>query len=72
MRYYLHTHKKTTMPWFEIIGVDLFADLSPQTYTDHPVWGFVIPQVEEPSDTDLVQRAQEMKQELDKGKPPAK
>jgi hypothetical protein len=69
VRYYLHTHRKTTTPWFETIGIDLFADLSPQTYVDHQVWAFAIPQVEEPSEKDLIQRARDMKADLEK--PPA-
>ena len=74
VRYYLHTHRTTTTPWYETIGIDLFADLSPQTYVDHQVWAFAIPQVEEPSDsegikradTELIQRARDLKLELDK------
>lgn len=79
VRYYLHTHRQTVTPWFETIGVDLFADLSPQTYVDHQVWAFAIPEVEEPTDpeavkradADLIKRAQDMKVELDKGHSPA-
>jgi hypothetical protein len=79
VRYYLHTHRQTVTPWFETIGVDLFADLSPQTYVDQQVWAFVIPEVEEPTDpdaikradADLIKRAQDMKVELDKGHAPA-
>src|SRR5437868_726610 len=66
VRYYLHTHRKTNIPWYEIIGIDLFAELSPQTYTDQQLWAFAIPQVEEPTDDQLVQRARDMKIELDK------
>jgi hypothetical protein len=66
VRYYLHTHRKTTIPWYETIGIDLFAELSPQTYTDHEVWAFAIPQVEEPPDKELIERARQMKLELDK------
>lgn len=75
VRYYLHTHRITTTPWYETIGVDLFADLSPQTYVDHQVWAFAIPEVEEPSDpdaikrwdADLIKRARELKPESEKG-----
>ncbi len=64
--YYLHTHMKTTTPWFEQIGVDLFTETSPAKFTDEQVWAFAIPQVAEPTDADLVARANQLKGELDK------
>ncbi len=32
--YYIHTHRKTVTPWYEFLGIDLFAELSPVTYKD--------------------------------------
>jgi hypothetical protein len=69
VRYYLHTHRATNAPWYEFIGVDLFAELSPQTYVDHQVWAFAIPEVAEPPDDQLIQRARDMKVELDRPPP---
>ena len=63
-RYYLHTHKKTTTPWFEFIGMDLIAQILPIQFKDEQVWAFVIPEVVEPTDEELLQRAQELKNQL--------
>ena len=64
--YYLHTSKTTTIPWFEIFGVDLFAELLPIPFKDEQVWAFPVPAVTEPTDDDLIARARSMKGELDK------
>jgi len=72
VRYYLHTHRKTVMPWYEFFGADLVADLSPGTIKDEQLWAFEIPEVVEPADTDLIERARTMKLELDKVQAPAK
>jgi hypothetical protein len=77
-RYYLHTHKRTHAPIFQLIPIDLFADILPFTFTDHQVWAFPIPEVQEPTDAALIQRARDLKAQLDtpeplqnKKKPPA-
>lgn len=63
-RYYLHTHKKTTTPWFDIVGIDLFAELAPVEFKDEQVWAFEIPEVVEPTDEELIQRARDLQQNL--------
>ena len=68
-RYYLHTHKKTDVPWFETIGVDLFAELSPAQFKDEKIWAFELPEVVEPTDQEHVKRANELKTELGKEGP---
>jgi PEGA domain len=64
-RYYLHTHKQTKTPAFEIIPIDLFAELLPVTFKDEQIWAFPIPEVQEPKDGDLIQRARDIKGTLD-------
>ena len=79
-RYYLHTHKRTETPWFEYIPMDLFAELLPVKFKDEQVWGFVVPEVSEPTDVeqikkadaDLIQRAQELKGRLNTTRPALK
>jgi hypothetical protein len=63
-RYYLHTHKKTNTPWFDWLGVDLFTELAPAEFKDEQVWAFDIPEVVEPTDEELIQRARDMQQQL--------
>jgi hypothetical protein len=71
-RYYLHTHQKTEVPWFSVIPLDLFAELTPVPFKDEQVWAFSIPQVpEEPADA-VIERAHRLKTELEASKPGAK
>lgn len=70
VRYYLHTHKKTTMPWFEIIGVDLFAEVLPVPFKQEEIWAFPIPEVVEPTDEELIKRAHELKGQLEDSRVP--
>ena len=67
-RWYLHTHKKTTTPWFEWVGIDLFAQLIPLQFKDEQVWAFAVPEVKEPPDSELIDRAKALKADLDKEK----
>ncbi len=64
-RYYLHTDKKTVTPWFEIIPIDLFAELWPGQFKDEQVWAFPVPEVVEPTDAELLERAKELKGQLE-------
>ncbi len=64
-RYYLHTHKQTVTPAFEIVPLDFFAALLPVTFKDEQVWAFPIPEVQEPKDDVLIQRARDLKGTLD-------
>ena len=66
-RYYLHTHKKTETPWFETIGVDLLAELLPVPFVDEQVWAFPVPEVVEPTDEQLIERARQLKESLGEG-----
>jgi hypothetical protein len=66
-RYYLHTHKKTEIPWFQVIPMDLVAQLSPGTFTDEQVWAFEIPEVVEPSNAEVIERARELKARAGQG-----
>jgi PEGA domain len=65
-RWYLHTHKQTQIPWYEIFGIDLFAELLPVQLKDEQVWAFDVPEVKSDPDAEVIQRAQELKGELDK------
>lgn len=64
-RFYLHTHKKTVTPWFETLGVDLFAELWPGELKDEQVWAFAVPEVEQVPDAELIERARQMKEQLE-------
>jgi hypothetical protein len=68
-RYYLHTHKKTKTPWYETVGVDLLAELSPAKLVDEQVWAFDVPEVVEPTDEELIQRARELQEQLQGPRP---
>jgi hypothetical protein len=63
-RYYLHTHQKTKTPWFDTLGIDLFTELAPTEFKDEQVWAFELPEVVEPTDEDLIQRARSMQEQL--------
>jgi len=66
--YELHTHMNTSTPWFQWVGVDLFTEVSPGDFKDKQVWAFQIPEVPNPTDAELVTRANQLKGELDKEK----
>jgi len=70
-RYYLHTHKKTTTPWFEFIPMDLVAELLPVPFKDEQVWAFPIPEVVEPTDPELIDRARELRGDVERTGPKA-
>ncbi|HVT80140.1 MAG TPA: PEGA domain-containing protein [Phycisphaerae bacterium] len=70
VRYYLHTHKRTTTPWFETIGVDLFAEILPIPFKQEEIWAFPVPEVTEPADDDLIKRARAMKDQLESSRVP--
>jgi len=65
VRYYLHTHRQTVTPWFDIIPLDLAAELLPVEFKDEQVWAFLIPEVQEPTDKELIERARALKAQLD-------
>jgi PEGA domain len=68
-RYYLHTHRYTKTPVFEIIPIDLVAQLLPIKFVDHQIWAFPVPEVHEPADDVVIQRARDLKAELDAPEP---
>jgi hypothetical protein len=49
---------------YQWIGIDLFAELLPVRFTDEQVWAFDIPQVVEPTNEELIERAHELKERL--------
>ena len=69
VRYYLHTHHKTLTPWYDIIPLDLIAELLPWRIEDEQVWGFVIPEMKEPTDAELIRRATELKAQMNTAVP---
>jgi hypothetical protein len=70
VRYYLHTHQKTAAPWYEIIPLDLIAELLPVRIQDEQVWAFRVPEVQAPTDAELFQRARALKAQMDSEIPP--
>jgi len=68
-RYYLHTHQSTDVPWFQWIPIDLFTELLPMQFKDEKVWAFTIPEVKNPPEQELIQRAREAKASLDQPEP---
>ena len=64
-RYFLHTHQKINPAPSQWIGIDLLAELVPWTVTDEKTLAFTIPQVVQPTDEELLQRAAELKARLD-------
>ncbi len=63
--YFLHTHQRAKAPWFEFIGVDLLAEILPVQFKDEKVWAFPVPEVAQPTDDELIERARELKGALD-------
>ena len=63
--YYLHTHKRATAPWFQFIVIDLVTELLPIQFKDEKFWAFTVPEVQEPADQDVIDRARQMKTMLD-------
>jgi hypothetical protein len=72
VRYYLHTHQTTVAPWYEIIPLDLAAALLPARIQDEQVWAFHLPEVQEQTDAELIERARTLKSQMDAQIPPAK
>jgi hypothetical protein len=64
VRHYLHTHKETKIPWFEIVPMDFFAEVLPIPFKDEHVWAFPIPQVAEIPDEELLKNAQQLRDQL--------
>ncbi len=62
--YYLHTDKKADAPVWQIVPLDLFAEILPIPFEDHKVWAFEIPPVPELTDEQLLNRAAELKGRL--------
>jgi hypothetical protein len=63
--YYLHTHRKTEVPPFQWLGVDLFAELIPARFVDHKIWAFDVPEAPQPTQADLVDRAAALRNQLE-------
>ncbi|HUO08385.1 MAG TPA: PEGA domain-containing protein [Phycisphaerae bacterium] len=63
--YYLHTHERATAPWFQWVGVDLFTELLPIEFKDEKFWAFTVPELREPADKDLIERARQTKTMLE-------
>ena len=59
-QYYLHTHKRATAPFYQWLGIDLLAELSPFEFKDEKVWAFNVPEVKAVEDADLIARAKEL------------
>jgi hypothetical protein len=47
--------------------MDLFAQVLPFTFKDDQVWAFEVPEVKEPSDAELIQRARDLKEQAQQG-----
>lgn len=62
--YYLHTHRKTTIPGYELFGVDFFAEIAPWQIEHEEVWAFHVPPVDNVPDDVLILRAKELKRDL--------
>ena len=63
--YYLHTHERAHAPVFQWIGVDLFAEVLPVKFTDEKYWAFTVPEVKDPGNDVLVERARATKKLLE-------
>ncbi|HVS70309.1 MAG TPA: PEGA domain-containing protein [Phycisphaerae bacterium] len=64
VQYYLHTHERAHAPWFQWLGVDLFAEILPFQFKDEKVWAFKLEPVPQPTDAELMERAEELKGQL--------
>ena len=69
VHYYLHTHRRAEAPWFQIIGPDLFAELSPFEFKDDKVWAFILEPVKPESDAELIKQAKELQTQLNAPEP---
>jgi hypothetical protein len=59
----LKTHANLKPTAYEVPPVDFFAEMMPQTYTDHRYLHFKLEKLVLPSNDELIQRAQQMRQE---------
>lgn len=64
VQYELHTHRRAYAPWYQWLGVDLFAEMIPVDFKDEKVWGFNVPAVPQESDEELARNAKALQAQL--------
>ena len=64
VQYELHTHRRATAPWFQWLGVDLVAEITPMDFKDEKIWAFDIPRVPQESDQQLIKNAKVLQAQL--------
>lgn len=67
--YYLHTHRRAEAPWFQWIGPDLLAELSPAEFKDDKLWAFVLEPIKQDSDAELIKSAKQLQGRLNEYEP---
>jgi len=61
----LKTHAEINAPWYEVPPLDLFSHMAPWTYRDQRYLRYSLIQRKEPSDEDLIKKADALKKRLD-------
>jgi hypothetical protein len=69
LHYYLHTARAAKAPWYEYIGPDLLAELSPFKFKDVKYWAFAMEPQPNPSDQQMIESARELRKDLDTPQP---
>lgn len=60
----LKTHRELTAPWYDHFPFDFFAMLDPKRTVDSYEWTFTLSPQKPPSREELIQNAEELKQQL--------
>ena len=61
----LDTHRNLKGPWYDQFPFDFFAMLNPKRTIDSYEWTFELKSQKQPTSEELIQRAEEIKKQLD-------
>ncbi len=64
----IHAPKKAATPWYQIPGVDFFAEILPIPFRDEHEWNFVLTTNVPAEPEELIKRAEEFRKKMYKGK----
>lgn len=65
VHYIFKGNRKTETPWFQWLGVDLFAEISPFTFKDEQIWALTLAPQPDKTDAQLVENAKVLRSQLE-------
>ncbi len=65
VHYIYKGHRKTETPWYQILGIDLIAEVLPVKFKDEQVWAFNLAPEPDKTDEQLVENAKVLRAQLD-------